>query len=214
MKIILKPMGAVLLLAAFVALTFFALRKRESAASSTVPLAPTAPSTVSSGAGDVAARLVGNADFAGGDGVLPGWELNPSADKRMHVAGDITVFQSAPSSLRLWTEPGSGQVTGRAGSELFKDLPNYAGRSLTFSVNLCKRGRWNRAEAVVQLLNKDWSSNTYVIVASFAGQRDGEWRTAMATIPIDDKAYAGVIGLVGDGEGTLNMDDLRVTVAP
>ena len=81
-------------------------------------------------------------------------------------------------------------------------------------MNLCKRGRWNRAEIVVHLFDKNWDTNSYTSIASFAGQKDGEWKTYTGTLPVDDKTFAGVIYIIGDGEGTLNMDDLRITVAP
>ncbi len=233
MKIILKPMGAILLLIAFATITVIASQNRSGVAqvqdAGLAPVQPSAPipdtktttrqesgtpRSVSAITTDVTAQVLENPDFAGGNQIIPGWGVHKSADKRLHITGDTTQFQSASSSLRLWTDPGSGRVLGRGGSSVFKVVPAKPGGAFTVSVSVCKRGRWNRAEIVVHLFDKNWGTNSYTTVASFAGQKDGEWKTYAGAIPVDDKTASGVIYIIGDGDGTLNLDDLRVTVAP
>ncbi len=228
MKIILKPMGAVTLLVVFAALAIVAMRGKNDIAADARRRTETPSSALLARAeaspihpilaipGDLTAQCLENPEFVG-DGhsdTIPGWSRADLADKRMFITRDQNVFHTAPASVRLWTVPGAGRIAGRSASSLFKKLPVPPGHSFTVTVIVCKRGNWKQAEIVTQLLNKDWSSNKYVIVASFAGQKDGEWKTYSATVPVDSAASTGVIGIVGDGEGSLNLDDISIRANP
>lgn len=215
MRIIIKPMGAAILLSAFATMTgLVAVSRRAQPAA--VALPPPANAAAPAPRGPrLAPGMLRNADFEepGADGLPSSWKRGDKNDPRLEVTRDPAGARDGDgAALHIGITPGDPgrRVQGRVTSEPLARLP--ASGRLAVSGWARATGRWDRAQLFLHTLDAAWNTVEYREVADVP--RGGEWTRFHRTVPVPPGARSAVLHVVAAGRGAdaaLWVDGIEVS---
>lgn len=219
MRIIIKPLGAIVLLSGITGLVIVACMRRPVtmvssgtaiAAVPSVPAVAAAPSSTpaleridKNGSMDVQRSADNNADF----GRTPeGWNDNWVGRGRIHAFRDTSVFHSAPASLRIESVGGNGE------GQVHQIIPAQAGDKIRVEAYLKTEGR-AKVQVAVQPYGPGGQPLSFMPVIFREGT--SEWTKVNGdpvTLPAQSNSFGLALYLSGDGKAWL--DDVQVTRVP